>query len=56
VSESVSYSRIVVAEAATVRELKGRGTSAVGSRYQKTGEDTAGREDLSVCSSELYSV
>jgi hypothetical protein len=25
--------------------------SAVGSRYQKTGEDTAGWEDFSVCSS-----
>jgi hypothetical protein len=25
----------------TVREPRGRGTSAVGSRYQKTGEDIA---------------
>jgi hypothetical protein len=25
-------------------------------RYQKTGEDTAGSEDLNVCSSELQSV
>jgi hypothetical protein len=29
---------------------------AFGSRYQTTGEDTAGWEDWSVCSSELYSV
>jgi hypothetical protein len=37
----------------TVGEPRGRTTFAVGSRYQKTGEDTAGWEDLSVCSSEL---
>jgi hypothetical protein len=41
---------------ATVREPRRRGTSAVGSPYQKTGEDTADWKDLSVSSSELYSV
>jgi hypothetical protein len=40
----------------TVREPRGRGTSPVGSRYQKTGEDTADWEGLSVCCSELQSV
>jgi hypothetical protein len=40
----------------TVQERKGGGTSAIGSRYQKTGEDTTDWEDLSVCSSELQSV
>jgi hypothetical protein len=33
-----------------------RGTSALGSGYQKIGEDTAGWEELSVCSSELGTV
>jgi hypothetical protein len=36
----------------TVRESRGRGTSAVGSRYQETGEDS-GWEHWSVCSCEL---
>jgi hypothetical protein len=40
----------------TIWETKGRGTSAVGSRYQKTGEDTAGWEGLSVCCSKLHNV
>jgi hypothetical protein len=31
----------VVAEAGVIREPSVRGTSAFGSRYQKTGEDTA---------------
>jgi hypothetical protein len=33
-----------------------RGMFAVGNHYQRTGEDTAGSEDLSVCCSELQSV
>jgi hypothetical protein len=40
----------------TIREPRGRGTSAVGSRYQKTVADKAGWEDLSVCCSEMQSV
>jgi hypothetical protein len=40
----------------TVRELRGRGTFAVGSCYRKTHEDAAGWEDLSVCCTELQSV
>jgi hypothetical protein len=32
----------LVAEAGAIREPRGRGTSAVGSRFQKTGEDTGG--------------
>jgi hypothetical protein len=37
----------LVAEAGETR------TSAVGCRYHKTGEDTAGLEDLIVCHSEV---
>jgi hypothetical protein len=29
----------------TIRDFRGSGTSAVGSRYQRTGEKTAGQED-----------
>jgi hypothetical protein len=36
-----------------VREPRERGISAVENRYQKTGENTAGWEDLSVCPSEM---
>jgi hypothetical protein len=51
--ESVSYSRVAVTEAENSSNPRGSGTFAAGSRYQKTGEDTAGGEGLSVCSSEL---
>jgi hypothetical protein len=34
----------------TVWETRRRGTSAIGSRYQNTGEDTANSKDLSVWS------
>jgi hypothetical protein len=40
----------------TVRESRERGTSVVGSRYQKTGENTAGWEELRACCSELQNV
>jgi hypothetical protein len=36
----------------TVREPRGRVTSAVGIRYQKSGEDSTDWEDLSVCCTE----
>jgi hypothetical protein len=40
--ELVSQSRVSVAEAGTVREPRGKGTSAFGSRYQESDEGTAG--------------
>jgi hypothetical protein len=43
----------LVAEAGDNSGPRGRGTSAVGSRYKKTGEDRTCWEDLSVCPSEL---
>jgi hypothetical protein len=51
--DSVSQLRVAVAEAGTVWEPEGRGMPAIGSHYQKSGEDTAGWEDLSLCFSEL---
>jgi hypothetical protein len=33
----------------TLREPRGRGMSAIGSCYQKTGEDTAGSNELKMC-------
>jgi hypothetical protein len=46
----------LVTEAGDSSETQRMGKSAVGSRYQKTGDDTADWEDLRVCSSELWSV
>jgi hypothetical protein len=42
VSESVSQSRVAIAEAGDNLEARGRGMSAIGSFYQKTGENTTG--------------
>jgi hypothetical protein len=39
--DSVIYSRVALAESGTVREPRGRVTSAVESRYHKIGEDPA---------------
>jgi hypothetical protein len=40
----------------TVQKPRGRGTSTIRRCCQKTGEDTAGWEELSVCCSELQHV
>jgi hypothetical protein len=41
IGESVSLSRAAVTEYKDSSESRERGTSAIGGRYQKTGEDTA---------------
>jgi hypothetical protein len=44
VSELISWSTVAVPD--ILKDSRGRGKPAVGGSYQRTGEDTAGLEDL----------